>query len=40
MNIVKYREENGNFKNIEDLINVPGIGESKFETIRDQIKVK
>lgn len=38
--IVKYREENGNFKDIEELKNVPGIGDSKFENIKENIKVK
>ena len=38
--IVKYREENGYFKDIEDLKNVPGIGESKYESIKEYIKVK
>lgn len=39
-NIVEYREENGKFKQIEDLMNVPGIGENKFNKIKEQIKVK
>lgn len=38
--IIKYREDNGKFKNIEDLKNVPGIGDSKFENIKEYIKVK
>lgn len=38
--IVEYREENGKFKQVEDLMNVPGIGESKFNKIKEQIKVK
>lgn len=38
--IIKYREENGRFSTIEDIMNVPGIGESKFETIKENIKVK
>ena len=32
-NIVKYREENGNFSSIEDIKNVSGIGDSLFEKI-------
>ena len=35
--IVKYREENGYFNVIEDLMNVSGIGESKFNAIKDNI---
>ena len=38
--IVQYRKENGNFETIEDLKNVPGIGDSKFENIKEYIKVK
>lgn len=39
LKIIKYREENGKFQNIEDIKNVPGIGESKFEAIKENIKV-
>lgn len=39
-NIIDYREENGRFKNIEELMNVPGIGEGKFNNIKEQIKVR
>lgn len=35
--IIKYRTENGDFKKIEDIKNVSGIGESAFEKIKDQI---
>ena len=35
--IIKYREENGYFNTIEDLMNVTGIGESKFNAIKDDI---
>lgn len=38
--IMQYRKENGNFETIEDLKNVPGIGDSKFENIKEYIKVK
>ena len=37
--IVKYREENGYFNTIEDIMNVSGIGESKFNSIKDNIEV-
>lgn len=37
--IIKYREENGDFKTIEDIKNVSGIGESLFEKIKDYITV-
>lgn len=38
--IVEYRKKNGKFNSIEDLKNVSGIGESKFEKIKDSISVK
>jgi len=39
LKIINYRNENGDFKEIEDLKNVPGIGESKFENIKNDICV-
>lgn len=35
--IIQYRKENGGFKKIEELKNVSGIGEDKFESIRDEV---
>lgn len=40
LKIIKYREENGNFKSVEDIKNVSGIGDSRFENIKDYIVVK
>ena len=37
--IVDYRNENGPFKRIEDLLKVSGIGPATFEKIRDYITV-
>lgn len=37
--IIKYREENGEFKNIEDIKNIKGIGESKYEELKDKIEI-
>ena len=37
--IIEYRNKNGKFKNVEDIKNVAGIGESKFDKIKDLIKV-
>ncbi len=37
--IIKYREENGKFKNVDDIKNVSGIGDAKFEEIKDLIVV-
>ena len=38
--IIDYRNKNGKFKAIEDIKNVTGIGENKYEKIKDLIKVK
>ena len=38
--IIIYREQNGGFSNIEEIINVSGIGEKIFESIRDYIYVE
>lgn len=35
--IISYRNENGKFKSIEDIKNVSGIGDSKFNNIKDNI---
>lgn len=37
--IIKYREKVGTFKKIEDLMNVDGIGEGKYNKIKDLISV-
>ena len=37
--IVEYRDKNGPFKKIEDIMQVQGIGEKKFEAIKDLITV-
>lgn len=38
--IITYRKENGKFKDIEDLKNVSGIGDAKFNNIKSYIFVK
>ena len=38
--IVEYRNKNGKFKSIEDIKNVTGIGDSKFDKIKEYIKIK
>lgn len=38
--IVTYRKENGKFNTIEDIKNVSGIGDSKFNNIKNNIYVK
>lgn len=38
--IINYRNENGGFNNIEEIMNVYGIGEAKFEKIREHIYVQ
>ena len=37
--IIQYREENGLFQTIDDLLEVSGIGEKTLENIRDQIQI-
>ncbi|MGE4413477.1 MAG: helix-hairpin-helix domain-containing protein [Candidatus Caldatribacteriota bacterium] len=37
--IIEYRESNGVFRNIEEIKDVPGIGEKKFEAIKELITV-
>lgn len=37
--IIQYRKENGEFKSIDELKNVSGIGEAKFQKIKDLICV-
>lgn len=38
--IIDYRKQNGKFKSIEDLKNVSGIGDKKFEDIKDKVILK
>lgn len=37
--IVAHREENGPFTSIEDLMKVPGIGQAKFDQLKDHITI-
>jgi competence protein ComEA len=37
--IIEYREKNGPYKQVEDLLNVKGIGEKTFEKIRSRLTV-
>lgn len=37
--IIDYREENGEFKNLEDIMNVSGIGENAYSKIKNHIKL-
>lgn len=38
--IVSHREANGPFRQVEDLLDVPGIGEAKLASIRDLVVVR
>lgn len=38
--IISYRESNGGFKSIAEIMNVKGIGTKKFEKMKDYITVK
>ena len=37
--IVAYREEHGPFATVEDLLDVPGIGEGKLAALREAVLV-
>ena len=37
--ILKYREEHGGFGSIEELGQVPGIGEKRLASLREQVRV-
>ncbi len=37
--VIQYREEHGRFERPEDLVNVRGIGEAKFERIKNQVSI-
>jgi competence protein ComEA len=37
--ILEYREKNGGFKKIEELMNIPGVGERRFLELRQQITI-
>lgn len=37
--IIAYREENGGFMSVDELLNVSGIGEKTLENIRDYVTV-
>lgn len=37
--IIEYREQNGGFDSIEEIMEISGIGESKFEAIKDLITI-
>lgn len=38
--IVAYREANGPFKTVEDLMKVKGIGQKKYDSIKDSITIE
>ena len=37
--IIEYRQANGNFKSIEDIKEVKGIGEAKFAKMKDRLRI-
>ena len=38
--IVEYREEHGPFQSVEELLQVPGIGQGRLDNIRDLVTVE
>lgn len=39
LKIINYREEHGKFKSIEEIKEVPGIGDAKYDNIKDMIEI-
>lgn len=39
LKIIEYRKKNGEFKSIEDIKNVPGIGNAKYEAVKEKIEI-
>ena len=39
LKILDYRNKNGDFKDIDDIKNVTGIGDAKFDAIKDEIMI-
>ena len=37
--IIEFREEMGGFKGMEDLVSVPGIGEKRYEYLREKFSL-
>lgn len=37
--IIEYREKSGHFKSLEEIKNIHGIGEKKFESLKDEISI-
>ena len=38
--IIEYRDQHGKFIRIEEILNVPGIGEKRYESLKDYIKAE
>ena len=39
LNLVDYRESNGLFETIEDIVKVKGIGQATFEKVKNKISI-
>ena len=39
LKIIEYRSRNGKFTSIEEIMNVPGIGNAKYDTIKEEIEI-
>ena len=37
--IIKYREEHGSFKSVDELLNIKGVGPKILESIKDQVEI-
>lgn len=38
--IIEYREKTGGFKTVEEIMNIKGIGEKRFEKLKDKITIQ
>ncbi|MDR2341596.1 MAG: helix-hairpin-helix domain-containing protein [Campylobacteraceae bacterium] len=38
--IVEYREKNGKFESVDDLLKVKGVGKKLLETIKEEVEAK
>ena len=37
--IIKYRDEHGSFKSVDELLNIKGIGPKMLENIKEQVEI-
>ncbi|MDD5716383.1 MAG: helix-hairpin-helix domain-containing protein [Sulfuricurvum sp.] len=40
LEIIKYRKSHGNFKNVDELVNVKGIGPKTVQNLKSQVSIR